>query len=79
MLFSYKERCVYMTFIIFKRKFKNEYKKAINKKIAFPEKEVICPKCGKSLLYSPIGFIAEVKCPTKKCIMGNSKGIYQYQ
>jgi hypothetical protein len=64
---------------LFKRKFKTVYKKAINNKIAYPDAIVFCPRCGKKLEYFPIGNAAEVKCPSKNCIMGNSRGNYKFQ
>lgn len=66
-------------FWIFKRRFKDKYKKALNYKMAHPEKDVICPKCGKLLEYAYVNGAIEVKCPKRKCIMGNSRGIYKYQ
>lgn len=66
-------------FNFFKRKFKDTYKQAINKKIAYPELTVLCPKCKKTLNYSPIGNVAEVRCTSKKCIMGDSRGNYKFQ
>lgn len=64
---------------MFKKKFKDTYKKAINKKIAFPEQVVFCPRCGKPLFYFPVGVAAEVKCPSRKCISGDSRGNYKFQ
>ena len=68
-----------MIFHIFKRKFKDTYKQAINKKIAYPEKEVLCPRCKKPLFYIPIDNYAGVICPTEKCIMGDSRGNYEFK
>lgn len=64
---------------LFKRKFKNEYKKQINYKIAHPENYVPCPRCGRPLNYSTVGNGAEVKCTSKRCIMGDSWGRYRFQ
>ncbi len=47
-----------------------------NKGEFFAEVIVFCPRCGKKLEYFPVGNAAEVKCPSKKCIRGSSKGIY---
>lgn len=63
---------------LFKRKLKQPEIKAINNKIAYPDAIVFCPRCGKKLEYFPIGNAAEVKCPSRKCIMGNSRGIYGF-
>lgn len=61
-----------------KKKLKLPEIKAINCKLAFPEAIVICPKCGKKLEYFTVGNAAEVKCPTKHCIMGTSRGVYTF-
>jgi len=58
--------------MFFKKKLKQPEINAINNKLAYPEAIVFCPRCGKKLEYFPI----EVKCPSKKCIRGSSKGIY---
>lgn len=68
-----------MKLFMFKRKFKKEYKKAINYKIAHPEENVSCPKCGKPLLYFPIVNAAMVMCPSRKCITGDSRGNYKFR
>lgn len=64
---------------LFKKKLKQAEIKAINNKIAYPDAIVFCPRCAKKLEYFPIGNAAEVKCPSKKCIMGTSRGIYKLQ
>lgn len=66
-------------FNFLKRKFKKEWKPAINKKIAFPEDVVLCPRCKMPLNYSQMGNAAEVQCPSKKCIKGDSRGNYQFK
>lgn len=48
-------------------------------KIAYPEQEILCPKCKKPLIYSEVENAAEVKCPSRKCISGNSRGNYKFQ
>lgn len=58
------------------KKLKQPEIQAINKKLANPELVVNCPKCGKPLDYFPIGNAAEVRCPSRKCIKGSSRGIY---
>lgn len=58
------------------KKLKQPEINAINNKLAYPEAIVFCPRCGKKLEYFPVGNAAEVKCPTKNCIAGSSKGIY---
>ena len=62
--------------MFFKKKLKQPEINAINNKLAYPEAIVFCPRCGKKLEYFPVGNAAEVKCPSKKCIRGSSKGIY---
>lgn len=51
---------------------------AINNKLAYPEAIVFCPRCGRKLEYFAVGNAAEVKCPSKGCIRGSSRGIYTY-
>lgn len=65
--------------MFFKKKLKQPEINAINNKLAYPKAIVFCPRCGKKLKYFPVGNAAEVKCPSKKCIRGNSKGNYSYQ
>ena len=64
--------------MFFKKKLKQPEINAINNKLAYPEAIVFCPRCGKKLEYFPVGNAAEVKCPSKKCIRGSSRGIYTY-
>lgn len=52
---------------------------AINAKIAYPEAIVFCPRCAKKLEYFPVENAAVVRCPTKGCILGSSRGIYATQ
>lgn len=66
-------------FNLFKRKFKSEYKRAINKKIVYSDQEVICPRCKQPLLYFPKGNGAEIQCTKKKCIRGDSWGEYGFK
>lgn len=63
---------------LFKKKLKQVEIKAINNKIVYPDAIVFCPRCGKKLEYFPVGNAAEVKCPSRKCIMGNSRGMYGF-
>lgn len=62
----------------FKRKFKNEYKRAINKKIAYHEQEVLCPRCRKPLVNFTNENIAGAVCLTRRCIRGDSRGNYDF-
>ena len=63
----------------FKKKLKPAEIKAINNKIAYPDAIVFCPRCAKKLEYFPVGNMAEVKCPSKGCIMGDSRANYKFQ
>lgn len=65
--------------MFFKKKLKQPDIIAINNKLAYPDAIVVCPKCGSKLKYYAIGNAAEVKCASKGCIRGNSKGNYSYQ
>jgi hypothetical protein len=62
----------------FKRKFKNEYKQAINYQIAHPEQEVLCPRCRKPLVYFTHGNSAGAVCLKRRCIRGDSRGNYGF-
>lgn len=64
---------------LFKKKLKQPEIKAINNKLAYPDAIVFYPRCGKKLEYFPVGNAAEVKCPSKKCIMGDSRCNYKFQ
>lgn len=65
--------------MLFKKKLTKAERKAINNKIAYPDAIVFCPRCGEKLEYFPVGNAAEVKCPTKKCITGDSRGHYGFK
>ena len=58
------------------KKLKQPEINAINAKLAYPEAIVFCPRCAKKLEYIPVGNAAEVRCPTRGCIGGSSRGIY---
>lgn len=58
------------------KKLKQPEINAINAKLANPEAIVFCPRCAKLLKYYPVGNAAEVRCSTKGCIRGSSRGIY---
>lgn len=40
-----------------------------------PQKQVLCPRCGKELYYHEVGNSYEVKCPTEDCIGFTVRGI----
>lgn len=48
---------------------------AIEKKMLDPDADVCCPRCGNKLRYRAFGNSFEVKCPTKECIQGTSRGV----
>lgn len=48
---------------------------ALNEKDCHPEKEIICPRCGKALLYEEKGNSSAVTCPTKDCIFESFRGL----
>ena len=48
---------------------------AIDKKFEQPEKEVICPRCGKMLIYTRRGNSCEVKCENIGCLRDAIRGL----
>lgn len=48
---------------------------AIYEKMEHPEKHVLCPRCGKELLWRGVGNSSEVHCSTKDCIWDMIRGI----
>ena len=40
-----------------------------------PEKIVICPRCGKKLIYKTFGNSSEVECETENCLYTAIRGI----
>ena len=52
----------------------NEYN-AIENKTKNPDKKVICPCCGKELLYKRHGNSVSVKCETEVCISESTRGL----
>lgn len=53
---------------------KNEYSN-IENKIKNPDKRVICPRCGKELIYKKYGNSVSVKCETEGCISESIRGL----
>lgn len=49
--------------------------KAIYEKLEHPEQKVICPRCGKELIYRKIGNSSTVKCQSNDCIDVTVRGI----
>lgn len=48
---------------------------ALDKKFEEPEKEVICPRCGKVLIYTQRGNSCEVKCESAGCLQDAMRGL----
>lgn len=48
---------------------------AIMKKERNPDDIVLCPRCGKELLYISVGNSHEVKCSTDNCIKCSMRGL----
>lgn len=48
---------------------------ALNEKSTYPEKKVVCPRCGKELMFREIGTSYSVKCQTANCLKANFRGI----
>ena len=53
---------------------KEEYE-AITKKLNNPQADVICPRCGKRLLYKEIDNSISIECETADCIYGGIRGL----
>lgn len=58
-----------------RRKYTEDERLAINNKIINPNNIVICPRCGKEILYKEIGSSIRVKCETEGCISAGIRGI----
>ena len=50
-------------------------KEALYEKWDHPERKVICPRCGKELVYEERGASLYVGCKTPKCIFTGVRGI----
>ncbi len=48
---------------------------SLNEKAMYPNKTVICPRCGNELTFHAIGNSYEVKCKTDGCISEISRGL----
>jgi hypothetical protein len=48
---------------------------ALDRKMNDPAEVVICPRCGKELLFKDYGTSCEVKCETEGCLYGIIRGI----
>ena len=55
--------------------FTEEEKNALREKFDNPSKDVVCPRCGKTLVYREKNGSSEVKCETPGCIHGTVRGL----
>jgi len=53
---------------------KKDYE-ALQEKLDFPEKKVLCPRCGNEIIYEERGNSIAVECKTKNCIYGGIRGL----
>lgn len=49
--------------------------KALDEKFEHPNKIVLCPRCGKQLIFTQRGNSCEVKCETRDCLYDAIRGI----
>ena len=50
-------------------------KKALQEKLKQPDKKVVCPRCGKEILYIKRGNSIAVECEDQSCIFGGIRGL----
>ena len=50
------------------RKYSNVDINALSEKERNPNKIVLCPRCGKELIYKSVGNSYEIKCKTESCL-----------
>ncbi len=48
---------------------------ALEEKAKYPKRKVLCPRCGKELIYHAVGNSYEVKCPTPTCLHECVRGL----
>lgn len=48
---------------------------ALDEKMEHPERKVICPRCGKELIFTDYGCGCVVECQTKECLYAGIRGI----
>ncbi len=48
---------------------------ALEEKAEDPKRKVLCPRCGKELIYREVGNSYEIKCPTPNCLYGSLRGL----
>lgn len=56
-------------------KYTIEDMKAIELKAMNPKEKVICPRCGKELIYQEIGYSSRTKCETDNCLIFEIRGL----
>ena len=50
-------------------------KSALREKLDYPNKKVICPRCGEPLVYVVRGNSESAECPRAGCIFAGIRGI----
>lgn len=48
---------------------------ALTRKEERPKEIVVCPRCGRKLVYKEIGNSYEIKCPTDNCLKRTVRGL----
>ncbi len=48
---------------------------ALDQKAEDPKRKVLCPRCGKELIYHAVGNSYEIKCPTPNCLHECVRGL----
>ena len=48
---------------------------ALRAKLDNPEERVVCPRCGKEIVYEEIGNSISVYCQSGDCIFGGIRGL----
>ena len=56
-------------------KLSEKEKKAIQEKLDNKDKNIICPRCGKEIIYEKRGNSIAVECKTPGCIYGGIRGL----
>jgi ribosomal protein S27E len=49
--------------------------KALDYKFDHPDKKVLCPRCGKELIFTERGNSCEVRCETEGCLYDAIRGL----
>ena len=56
-------------------KYSDDEIRALDSKENDAENVVLCPRCGKELIYREVGNSYEIKCPSVNCIRRAIRGI----